>query len=615
MTSSSTSTPTTTRTNPENIKTTDEEIAQQHAAAIPLCKSVEAVIPPTIGEIPLSAKTASLASRMEAQDPLYPTLPCVSTRGVVDVTLLRSLVMRGHGFTDANVPPPPPGAPGLPSPADSSIWDSKFASKNNVSVTRPSHDAWGIKSCVLLFCDDFLSTVYEMPWWHDETSLASYDGSTSFKKAVEPILQALGVDGPSGNRRIVRMLLASMPPGVTIPVHHDTGAWVKKSHRVHVPIITTPEEVLFRCGGGTAESMVRVQCDQGRVFEMNNQAKHAVSNCSANYRVHLILDYVDECDVDAIVKKRVQLIPGEIVYQTRRSIDRACDFGKTPTPSYMIIGAQKAGTTSMYEYLNKHPLCISARRRETHFFDWRWQPTLKTVEEQRDFFRKFFFYDELQKYPSCLTGDSTPSYLLHSDIVIPRVKGVCPWVKLIVMLRDPVKRAHSHYTMVTSDDGNEAQKKTRGDAWRGMSFEQVVEKELAELEKVGLLKEGLTEEEENVAFKNFLKTTPMNTGSHSLLVRGMYELQLRQWMKEFDRDRFLVMKLEDMKAEGTQASVSRAFEFLGLPDFEIVDEGAKNSRSYGGMEEGVKEKLTAFYSKYDEKLFAMLGWSGWERSG
>jgi hypothetical protein len=144
-----------------------------------------------------------------------------------------------------------------------------------------------------------------------------------------------------------------VPPGVTIPVHHDTGSWVRKSHRVHVPVITDPANVMFRCGGGREEDMVRVQCDEGRVFEMNNQAKHAVSNCSGEYRVHLILDYVDAADVDAIVKRRVKLEPGEVVYQTRRSIDRERDAGKRRTPSFLIIGAQKAGTTSMYEYLNQ----------------------------------------------------------------------------------------------------------------------------------------------------------------------------------------------------------------------------------------------------------------------
>jgi len=106
-----------------------------------------------------------------------------------------------------------------------------------------------------------------------------------------------------------------MPPGVTIPHHHDTGDWVNKTHRVHVPVITDAEKVLFRCGGGSWEDMKRVRCDEGRVFEMNNQAKHAVSNHWSSNRVHLILDYVD---ADFKIEERIKLRKGEELVQTRR---------------------------------------------------------------------------------------------------------------------------------------------------------------------------------------------------------------------------------------------------------------------------------------------------------
>jgi hypothetical protein len=93
--------------------------------------------------------------------------------------------------------------------------------------------------------------------------------------------------------RMVRLLLASLPPGVTIPVHEDSDTWVGKTHRVHVPIIVEHvDEILFRCGP-TVERLDRISTAFGHVFELNNQAKHVVSNCSSDYRVHLILYYVD----------------------------------------------------------------------------------------------------------------------------------------------------------------------------------------------------------------------------------------------------------------------------------------------------------------------------------
>jgi hypothetical protein len=75
------------------------------------------------------------------------------------------------------------------------------------------------------------------------------------------------------------------------------------------------------------------------------------------------------------------------------------------------------------------------------------------------------------------------------------------------------------------------------------------------------------------------------------------------------------MKMEDMKAVGVQKAVDRAFKHIGLPGYNVQDEGAKNSRAYDGMGEDTREKLKEFYTRWDEKLFELLGWKGWEGDG
>lgn len=80
--------------------------------------------------------------------------------------------------------------------------------------------------------------------------------------------------------------------GVVIPVHHDTGHWVKHTHRVHVPIISGPE--LEFMVGPNEQSMLSYDVSEGRIIELNNQAKHAVTNNLAYNRVHLIFDYVED---------------------------------------------------------------------------------------------------------------------------------------------------------------------------------------------------------------------------------------------------------------------------------------------------------------------------------
>ncbi len=623
--------------------TSAEGILDQHKKALDI---VQASLPcaPMInrGEIPLSWKTSPTVEDpryveqdiqmksfnvdgmgdgdsdsdqpdMIEEDPRYENGSCISSRGHVNVDNIVKIIELGCQD------PAPVSQTSLSVlrqqkvKSSKNLWDEVNAVKNNVHVCRPSHDAWGIKKIVLIFCDDFLQRVYEMPWWHKYPEM---------RLAIRPILDVLNVEP----KRIVRMLFAALPGGVTIPVHHDTGAWVTKTHRVHVPIIVSdPEKVLFRCGP-TELKLQRINCTPGHVFEMNNQAKHAVSNCQDEYRVHLILDYVDAA---FHVKNRIKLAPGEALLQTRRTIDRAKDKGNRPTPSFMIIGAQKSGTTSIYEYMNQHPLVIKAKRRETHCLDWRWDNTLNTNSERKKHCLDFFHEKELKAHPSCLTGDSTPSYLLDSYRCIPRLKRVFSHeIKFIAIFRDPTKRAKSHYEMVTSLDGTPEQIKNRGEEWVKMTFEEVIALDMKNMKNSGLIPYWDTEtntfdhvtfkqfagsKEEDMAFKKYLKDhVIMSSGSHSLVSRGLYELQLRQWIRAFSPDVFLSLKMEDLKNNGVNKTMKKVWKHLGLPDYTVEDEGAKNARAYDGLSEETQKMLQKFYKPHSARLELLLGeeWAG-----
>ena len=642
------------------MATSQEEIDRQHGEAIGLL-SKDPIERVDRGEIPLTQKTIPTCERThnghDKSDEESATdntstdadadrgcgeLVCISSRGQVNVGPLQDLILEGYNEpkevmttttktktkTNTKTKKGPAASAATTSTkaptrfSKTNLWDEANAAKNNVALTRPSHDSWGIKKIVLIFCDDFLRDVYEMPWWH---------GRSDIRDAIAPILDCLNVP----DIRIVRMLLAALPPGVTIPVHHDTGEWVKHTHRVHVPVVVPDQsKVLFRCGP-TVNSMHRVDCQPGHVFEMNNQAKHAVSNChETKHRVHLILDYVDKGGMD-LTKRRVQLQPGERLLQTRRSIDRLCDKGSRPTPSYLILGAQKAGTTSLYEYIVQHPLVIRARRRETHCLDWRWNDKLKTTPQHKAYCLNFFFTEELQFHPSCQTGDSTPSYLLDSKRVIPRLRQVFDHpLRFLVMVRDPVQRAHSHYAMATSTDGTPGQLKTRGSEWRQLSFEQVVQKDMEIMDSCGLIpywdaKEGVVDEtiwndfvgstREEQAWDEYLTNhIPLNTGSHSLLARGMYELQLRSWLKEFGKESFLILRLEDMKTGGNgctggkgcgggvQSAMAKVWQHLDLPQYEVEDDAPKNTREYDPMMDEMRSYLRRFYKPHNERLGKLL---------
>ena len=105
-------------------------------------------------------------------------------------------------------------------------------------------------------------------------------------------------------------------------------------------------------------------------------------------------------------------------------------------PSFLILGAQKAGTTALFEHLASHPAVVRPATKELQYFtlhfdrglDWyrsQLRVEARTLERQRTF-------------------EASPYYLFHPDVPA-RCAACCPHTKLIILVRDPVARALSHY--------------------------------------------------------------------------------------------------------------------------------------------------------------------------
>eukprot|EP01041_Mallomonas_annulata_P003704 gene3704-7366_t len=237
-------------------------------------------------------------------------------------------------------------------------------------------------------------------------------------------------------------------------------------------------------------------------------------------------------------------------------------------------------TTSLYELLGQHPLVVKAKRRETHFFDWRWNKALTTAEDQLTYYMNFFEKAALHKHPSLCSGESTPSYLLH--------------------------RAYSQYQMCRDTSGTPEQLQVRGQsAYKDMSFEEIIEKEIAELEAAGI--------EPDSSFELFQRTIlqglPMGHGGHSIVARGLYVLQLQPWMEAFSNYQIMVMGSRDIQGDRQKVrkAMTDVYGFLGLRPHDIEDVSAKNTRAYEPMSTEGRERLTAFYEPYNNKLWEMLG--------
>lgn len=491
---------------------------------------------------------------------------------------------------------------------DAFVWSDAYAEEHNVTLARPSHDGWGIRKLAFVFCDDFLHRVYRLPLWEDP----------GWRALLDPILESCGVP----RERIIRCLLASMPPHTVIPPHHDSGYWVPRSRRLHCAIKTNSKVVFL--AGRTLDEMHRIEFKEGCVVELNNQAKHYVANLSEEYRTHLIFDYVDDRAEPCLLPPRmpvVQLRPGDELLQTRRSVALAAERGTGPkAPHVLIIGAQKAGTTSMFEYLSQHPLVKRGVRRETHFLDWRWPGEADGETLSQKWHETFFDSEAHAQHPDLRALDSTPSYLLQSNLAIPRLQMMRKDVPLIVMVRDPALRAVSHHAMIADKSATPQQRRSRGTAWLGQSVRQVAEAELAELLRAGVVRcvsgEGLggAYDVNDAAFRDYITRLPLGHGAHSVLLRGFYAAQLRPWREAFGSDRVLVLRCEDMATSaGAASAVAAAQRHAGLREHLLDDARPRNARSYAGPDDELLEDLRQFFARANEDLYAMLGWGGGKR--
>ena len=107
-------------------------------------------------------------------------------------------------------------------------------------------------------------------------------------------------------------------------------------------------------------------------------------------------------------------------------------------PDFLVIGAQKAGTTSLFSLLSKHPNTYLPPGKEVRFFS----SDLLYAKGAEWYFRENFRAAK----PTDVTGEVSPQYMCH-DKVPGRIKELLPNIKFIVILRHPLKRAFSHYQM------------------------------------------------------------------------------------------------------------------------------------------------------------------------
>ena len=244
-------------------------------------------------------------------------------------------------------------------------------------------------------------------------------------------------------------------------------------------------------------------------------------------------------------------------------------------PEFLIVGAQRCGTTSLYGYLAAHPDVAAPLVKEVQFFT-------DNFDRGESWYRAHF------PLGAGVAFDATPYYLFH-PLAAARAKAVVPDANVIALVRNPVDRAYSHYRH-SVEQGHES-----------LPFAEALDAEDARVRP----------EAERLAGDPSYRSTAHRVFSY--VSRGEYASQLERWLERFG-DRVLVVRSEDLYAEPAPV-YDDVVRFLGLPPREkppFVIHG-RATRAADGMAPDIRRRLVAHFRPHNARLAELLGRPmGWD---
>ena len=244
-------------------------------------------------------------------------------------------------------------------------------------------------------------------------------------------------------------------------------------------------------------------------------------------------------------------------------------------PDFLIVGAQKCGTNSLYDLLSLHPGVERAITKELNYFNLHFEKGVEWYRSQLPLPRQ-----KEERKP--ITGEATPDYLFYPDAA-RRAAQVVPQARLIVLLRNPVDRAYSHYHHQVRK-GRET-----------LGFEEAIE---AEEERLRGETDKMPKDELSTSF---------NYRHFSYLSRGVYVDQLLRWSKHYSQEQMLVLKSEDF-FERTPEALKLVLDFLDLSDWEPETWEIRNKGRYEQeMASATRRRLEEYFEPHNRRLYEYLG--------
>lgn len=259
---------------------------------------------------------------------------------------------------------------------------------------------------------------------------------------------------------------------------------------------------------------------------------------------------------------------------------------RRPQPDFLIIGTKRGGTTSLHNYLLMHPGVLglfpqSRGKKSTDYF-------FKEMHRGERWYRSHFHTSVhralmARRLGYAPVGGEASPYYVWDPRIAGRVREVAPQVRSIVLLRNPVERAWSHY-LERRENGVEP-----------LSFEEALRAE---------------EDRTDGELARMLKDPAYYSEPHDWYTyrsRGVYLPQLENWLSVFPADQLLVLRSEDLYAD-VQGVFDQVCTFLDLPPAPLPTTRSFNaSRQRSTVPGAVREELVDYYAPHNEKLEAFLG--------
>jgi hypothetical protein len=255
----------------------------------------------------------------------------------------------------------------------------------------------------------------------------------------------------------------------------------------------------------------------------------------------------------------------------------AQDLGTSPTnPRFIIIGAEKCGTTSLYDDICRHPQVLSALEKEPYYFS-------EMYDRGRDWYMANF--PHIREGSNLITGEASTMYLTDAHAA-GRVAADLPNVRLLVIMRDPVARAVSQYN---------------------------------QLAKLGRIKKSL--DQAFAAEFEVLRTAGDDLygarqqcyeAGKACLWRSLYMIFVERWLGYFPPTQLLALRSEDYFGDA-EATMGRVWMFLGLDPAQRASSISNQGEKTASISDSLTTQLRGYFEPFNRRLYGTLGWQrGWD---